>query len=939
MPPSACPKALQAPHPSSKLLGKAISPPACEAAIPLYPLRYGIADSPYRTDIHQTLATPDYPALTGDKAYGLRVLRPGTYVYLCYFRDGRMWNRHYQVTEDIRFAPIWWGEADVVHSTPGSQTRPDTTGAAPCVWVPPAARDSLVYLLVSDTILTHEALWEVETNADGRRDALATVVAPFNGPEQPHVFNAVLLTLATPELMRPTLGGVPTYYRWSEITPAKHYPDVNDIVSRMHAVLRPHRDVVPLAVVLHDPVGIASELNYLCAAQVKKRDDYQAQSKHRLHSAGLIDAYFKQAEAASKTPPALTALARQRALVNLAGARDFPSTYQGRVTAFQADITRACADVVAWLQGVHKAGLLGQAFGLFDLRCPHNASNFEAVVLHCFGATVHSDDGLAELARHIEAAPHICPLWRALGAGDEPLMARLAAPMTIGKGVYDAVDRVLEERPGTPITDLLTRLLWPYLGSASVQAADIQVRRLRHIGEMRFGITVGRRLVTPQQYLAYSGELQGYVAMGREVQVRWPGAFLPAVGTGTGTATRVQAASVEIWEWETVGTTTVVDMDPEGNPLIRNLNRLRAAAGAVSTGVGGGLAIWGMRNAVAGWDKKNILGSAFLILGASAALTAASIDVAALALSAAAARKKDIALTQAIRVFNVKWGTSIAGTAAAGLLAGADLIRAANANNSANPEQARMHLYSALAGGTLALATGAGGSATISTILGGGTAAAVLGLTPGGWAVIAILAIGAVVYFTLQADQAQHNPLEIWLKHSAWGVATPRFTLAQELHAWHSLHFSPRITPHWQSLRGVAGNLRLSCMLPETSGQDDFQSKLKVTLYGMPLETVDTSTAFCTPGACVDLNRQYVIGPLNNGPGPGPGPGPERGWRISMHEDAKVELTYLYRPDTQNLPSIGLEQPGAPEPLVFTSSGFFSDSIDPAKLAPVKAPT
>jgi len=935
MPPRACPKALQAPHPSSKLLGKAISPPACEAAIPLYPLRYGIADSPYRTDIHQTLATPDYPALTGDKAYGLRVLRPGTYVYLCYFQHGRMWNRHYQVTEDIRFAPIWWEEADYAHSTPGSQARPDTTGAAPCVWVPPAARDSLVYLLVSDTILTHEALWDVETNADGRRDALATVVAPLNGPEQPHVFNAVLLTLATPELMRPTLGGVPTYYPWSEITPAKHYPDVNDIVSRMHAVLRFHGDVVPLAVVLHDPVGIASELNYLCAAQVKKRDDYQAQSKHRLHSAGLIDAYFKQAEAASRTPPALTALARQRALVNLAGARDFAPAYQARVTALQADITRACADVVAWLQGVHKAGLLGQAFGLFDLRCPHNASNFEAVVLHCFGAAVHSDDGLAELARHIEAAPHISPLWRALGAGDEPLMARLAAPMTIGKGVYDAVDRVLEERPGTPITDLLTRLLWPYLGSASVQAAEIQVRRLRHIGEMRFGITVGRRLVTPQQYLAYSGELQGYVAMGREVQVRWPGAFLPAVGTGT--ATRVQAASVEIWEWETVGTTTVVDktkaMDPEGNPLIRNLKRLSAAAGVVATGVGGGLAIWGMRNAVVGWEKERNMASITSLFGAGAALLAASTETVSLSISTLAAKRGDLAYSKAAKVFGVKWGATAAGTLSISLFAVADLFRAARASDDSNPEQSRLYLYSALSGGVLALATGAGGTATVATMLGGGKAVAVLGLTPAGWAVIAILTIGAVVYFTLQADQAQHNPLEIWLKHSAWGVATPRYTLAQELHAWHSLHFSPRITPHWQSLRGVAGNLRLSCMLPETSGQDDFQSKLKVTLYGMPLETVDTSTAFCTLGACVDLNRQYVIGPLNNGPGP------ERGWRISMHEDAKVELTYLYRPDTQNLPSIGLEQPGAPEPLVFTSSGFFSDSIDPAKLAPVKAPT
>ena len=938
MPPSACPKALQAPHPSSKLLGKAISPPACEAAIPLYPLRYGIADSPYRTDIHQTLATPDYPALTGDKAYGLRVLRPGTYVYLCYFRDGRMWNRHYQVTEDIRFAPIWWGEADYAHSTPGSQVQPDTTGAAPCVWVPPAARDSQVYLLVSDTILTHEALWEVETNADGRRDALATVVAPFNGPEQPHVFNAVLLTLATPELMRPTLGGVPTYYRWSEITPAKHYPDVNDIVSRMHAVLRPHGDVVPLAVVLHDPVGIASELNYLCAAQVKKRDDYQAQSKHRLHSAGLIDAYFKHAEAASKTPPALTALARQRALVNLAGARDFPSTYQARVTAFQADITRACADVVAWLQGVHKAGLLGQAFGLFDLRCPHNASNFEAVVLHCLGAAVHSDDGLAELARHIEAAPHISPLWRALGAGDEPLMARLAAPMTIGKGVYDAVDRVLEERPGTPITDLLTRLLWPYLGSASVQAADIQVRRLRHIGEMRFGITVGRRLVTPQQYLAYSGELQGYVAMGREVQVRWPGAFLPAVGTGTGTATRVQAASVEIWEWETVGTTTVVDktkaMDPEGNPLIRNLNRLRATAGAVATGVGGGLAIWGMRNAVAKLKQDASFASMASFLGASSALVAASMEAGVLALSTMATRRAEATAAETMLVSRAKLGATFFGTLAVALFTFADLIRAVNAELGANSEQARMHVYSAISGGALAIATGAGGTATAATALAqGGGAVAILGLTPAGWAVVAILALGASVYFTLKADEAQHDSMAIWLKHSAWGVATPRFTLREELDAWHSLHYSPRIVPTWSSIRGVAGTLRLRCILPITSGPGDFQSTLRVTLYGEPVMTIDAVMGGSSPGTRVNLYTHCVIGPLTDGQGL------ERGWRISMHKDAKVELRYLYRPDPEKLPSIGLEQPGAPEPLVFTSSGLFSDSIDPARLAPVKAPT
>ncbi|WP_447578558.1 toxin VasX [Achromobacter kerstersii] len=929
----ACPTALQTPHPSAKQVGKAISPPPCEAGVPIYPLRYGIADAPYRSDLHTMLKTPGYPVLQGGKAYGLRVLRPGTYVYLLYFDHGQMWNRHYQVTEDIRFAPIWWGDADYEHSTPGSQSRPDVTGAAPYLLAPPAAINGPAYLLISDTVLTHDTLWQIEKNTDGLRDALATVVTPTGGPDQPHVFHAARLTVSTPELIRPTLSRVPMYYAWSEITPAQHYPDVSDVISQMYAALRARKDVVPLAVALQDPVGIASELNYLCATEVKKRDDYQAQSKHRLNSAGLIDAYFKQAEANSTTPPALTALARQRALVNLPGARDFIPAYQARVEAFQTDITRACADVVAWLQRVNAAGLLGQAFSLFDQRCAQNARSFETTVLHCFGAAVHSDEGLAELAKHIEAAPDISPLWRALGAGDKPLMMRLAEPLTIGKGVFDAVDRLLEERPGTPITDLLTRLLWPYLAKARAEVAEVQVRRLRHVGEIRFGVTVGRRFVTPQQYLAYSVALQGYVAMGRDVELRWPGTFLPA--TGKGQAATVQVGNIEIWEWETVGTATVVDkakaMDLEGNPLMRNLKRLRAAAGGVSTGVGGALAIWGMRNAVEGWQRDKTVTSFATIYGASAALTAASIEAIALVLSSAANGRGNPLLATAIRIQGVRWGTIVAGGAAASALALADLARAARSSSESNPEQARMYLYSAMSGGMLALATGAGGSATIATLAAGKTVA-VLGLTPAGWAVIAILATSAVVYFTFKADETQHNPLEIWLRHSAWGVVTPRFTLAQELDAWHSLHFSPRITPQWQALRGIAGTLRLRCTLPEMAGQDDFQSKLRVTLYGKDLERVDDTIASCTPDARVDLNTQYVIGPLTDDKGA------ECGWRIGMHEDAKVKLEYLYRPDPKELPTIGLEQPGAPEPLVFTSSSFFFDSIDPAKLAPVRAP-
>lgn len=60
--------------------------------------------------------------------------------------------------------------------------------------------------------------------------------------------------------------------------------------------------------------------------------------------------------------------------------------------------------------------------------------------------------------------------------------------------------------------------------------------------------------------------------------------------------------------------------------------------------------------------------------------------------------------------------------------------------------------------------------------------------------------------------------------------------------------------------------------------------------------------------------------------------------RMYRHKDAQVELKYFYQPDPDQLPEIGLEQPGAPDALVFTSSSLFSDAIDPAKLAPVRPP-
>jgi len=577
---------------------------------------------------------------------------------------------------------------------------------------------------------------------------------------------------------------------------------------------------------------------------------------------------------------------------------------------------------------------------LFDLECARNAADYEMAVLHCFGAAVHTDDGLKELDRYIEASPAVSPIWRALGSGDKPLMMRLERPLTIAKGVFDAVDKALDERPGTIITDLLSRLLWPYLASAPVQKAEVQIRRLRHVAELRFGVTVGRRMVTPQQYLSYSLELQGYLALGPEVYARWPRTAPPMSGSSNGYPASAHSASVEVWEWETVGTTTVTGqpapMDPQGNPLLRNLKRMRGPVGGVFTGIGGGLAIWGLRNA-AGELQKDFLSASNLVAfaGAGATLVGSSIEATTLVISAVASRQGKEALAHSVKILGVKWGTTIAGSAAAALLAATDLVRAANASSDANPEQARMYLYSALSGGVLTVATGAGGAATLATLAtlaGGGQAVAVLGLTPVGWAVIALLAIGAVIYFTVQADEAQHNPVEIWLKHTAWGVKTPRYTWAQELEAWHSLQFSPRVSPKWESAGGVAGTLRLRCTMPAMAAQDNFQSDLRVTLHGKVLDKVDAASALRTPGSSINLDTHYVIGPLADGDGV------ERGWRIGMHKDAQVELKYFYQPDPDQLPEIGLEQPGAPDALVFTSSSLFSDAIDPAKLAPVRPP-
>lgn len=926
-------RAVQPDSPNAKTCDSLSAPP-CEHGIPLYPLRYGIADQPYDAKAYPKLSVAGYPALQGGKAYGLRVLRPGTYVYLFFYQGGRMMTTHYKVTADVRFAPIKWTAADYNDDVPGRVARPDETRATPYLLAPDKGTADTVYVMVSDTLLTHGTLWWIETNEGGLRDTLATTVKPGGGPEQRHVFDAVLLGNATPELIA-SVSGVALDYPWSEIKLRTDKPDYTRILSAMHVALVPRKDTPPLAVALQDPIGIASELGHLCALEVQKRDNYQKASKHRLQSAALIDGYFTYAERQAQTPDTQHALQRQRELVDLKGARAFRPTYEKALKALQVPVDKTGADVAAWVKLVDASLLVGKAFKLFDLSCADNARDFEIAVLNCLAAAVHTEGGRAELARIIEQPPQVSPLWQALSAGDEPLMNRFATPLTLARGVFDVVDKMLDERPGTIVTDMLARLIYSYVATAPVEKADIQVRRWRHLAERRFACVLGCRSVSRDQYLAWSLEMQGYATF-QDRETRWRVRVDTAPGLKPGTTRVSMVEQVDVWEFETVGTADVIGqprpMDPSGNPMLRNLKRLQGPVGIGFTWIGGGLAIWGMRNASKDWkEDKNFVNSVTGI-GALLALVGASLEVTTVSVSTIASRRGNTALATVLKVFGLKWGTTVAGSAAAAVLAVADGVRSIKARTQANPEQADMYLNSALFGGVSAFAVAAGGAASLAALTGTTAPFWTLAISPFGWALVFILFAGAVAYYTIRAGAAQHGPVEILLSHSAWGVLTPRYSLAQELEAWHSLQYSPQIGAVWEPEHGIAGILRLRCTVAAGYAADDLQTDLRVVLRGQPLERIDANSALTRPGALINLESHYIIGPLTDGVGM------ERGWRIAMHKDAQVELKYFFRPDPQKLPTIGVEQPGAPEPLVFTSSGWLSPTIDPAKLTPVRPP-
>lgn len=268
-------KALGPNHPSEKQVGKAISPPPCEHGIPVYPLRYGVADAPCHASTG--LSSP-YPVLSAGKQQGLRMLRPGCYLYVRYLKDGRMWTRQYSVTENGRFAALWWTEKDYRNEFPGRHARIDGGTDRPYVLIPKEQASGPVWLMVSDSMLSHRALCEMERDS-ARRDLLMRKINPLGG-KQAHCFAVDHLPQALPELS----GQV---YPWSASLPKKAAGQA--VADAMRVAALPQKDVDLLAVALPDPVGMLMDLNQLVGAALQDQEPYVTEAARKLRVWGMIE--------------------------------------------------------------------------------------------------------------------------------------------------------------------------------------------------------------------------------------------------------------------------------------------------------------------------------------------------------------------------------------------------------------------------------------------------------------------------------------------------------------------------------------------------------------------------------------------------------------------------------------------------------------------------
>ncbi|MCA7904935.1 hypothetical protein LGM39_36810 [Burkholderia cepacia] len=876
--------------------------------MPIYPLRYGIADRVLEKKVFPTLSTDGYPALTGGKAYGLRVLRPGTYVYLCYFENGRMWTQHYQVTDDMRFARIWWTRADDNDATPGRLARPDMAGAKPFLLAPESKTAEIVYLMVSETMLTHARLWNIEIDKGGIRTKLATKVKPSGGIEQTHAFNIALVASAAPELVRPTLNGKSGYYKWSEIAEPEKFTTHDAVITGAHIALAPTKGIVPLAVVLHDPIGITSELAHLAAVAAAERQVYEADNNHAYTSATMIKQYLQSlqkhagVEAYAKRQKLVRYYANDNADRAHGNAIPFMLSYERDIKAKQSEIETQVNDLEGWIRTAGSAmgeewreGWFSKALSCFDLGAKENAQGYEHVIARCVGSLTLSQRGRSAYRDLLLAAPGKSPVWLALAHGIPELHNHFDNPpvlksvLDIGVSAFAPIFQLNLSYPATQHSDLLASQMLSQLADMNLPdtTASGVVRRLRLYAEVRVGSTIVTYRVTSTEANFQYAQFRGERSMNTEQLRKW--------GITVVRPLRNQPANVLLFEEVRIGdkANRISPVQPtasntqkfklEGNVFKRMMERMRqgraysgAQTGVVRgeyafTGLAAVSALMALRSSIKDITNNkvdrsvsglangvNAFAAAAAVIGAGMFVQGDLIQLRALARGESLATARRAALSA--RTLATRVGAI---TAALGAIS--DGIRASNAFNvQQNSEAGRMYLASA----------GSGMLAAAGLLL--NAASVTLGfMGPVGWLVLALVATVGVAYFSYQAALAKFQPDEVWLAHSYWSLGESKYrykSLEQELVAFHGAVYGVRAVANWETPSTLIRDVVVRSIFPIYGiWQDGMDLKRTITKDGvgtLSISLVLPNYPTLEPDA-TDLERagvfQYTLTVRRNG--------------------------------------------------------------------------
>ncbi|QEM82717.1 toxin VasX [Halomonas binhaiensis] len=269
--------------------------------VPLYPLRYGLTEESCRVDSLGNLSVAEYPGGPEGKTYGLRLLRPRSIVYLFYMDGDELQHLVYQVTEDVCFSPLPQELAAKAAEKSEFGDQDDflfPMGAVITPWLPAPKIEvtNTIYLMVTDTLLTTETIDSLTGRLDELSGQVLTRVRTDQLAEGQRDVLPISGTLDDGRYV-PEMQGELHYIRnpanlsWSESRPEA--PNGSLAVSTLNRFFKrfngEREDIEPLAVVLHDPVGVMSELNHRLATQLTALSEYCRDNARKLRVKEMIE--------------------------------------------------------------------------------------------------------------------------------------------------------------------------------------------------------------------------------------------------------------------------------------------------------------------------------------------------------------------------------------------------------------------------------------------------------------------------------------------------------------------------------------------------------------------------------------------------------------------------------------------------------------------------